>query len=367
MLLLDNKDVLQVLTMRDCLAALERVYAEIITGDAVGMGRMDLYTPSRGGDAPFHRWAVMPGTSAGDGYMCARILSDMVSWPTVAGKRREDKYAVQPGTWCGFVFLHSTKTGEPLAFMHDGVLQHYRVGAGAGLAAKHLSRTDSRAVGMIGSGGMARTYLQAFVEVRPVASVKVYSPNEGNRRAYAEEMSDRLGLEVQAVDSARQAVRDTDIVALCASAVEPVFFKEWLEPGMHVVDVTRPSTEPGFSAAADVAFWHGNQTPILERLPSSALYARGGYLSWAAGQDKEKEIIPRVPPDPDLLALPTLADLIAGRAEGRTSSEQTSFFSNIGELGTQFVAVSALVYEKAREAGLGRELPTEWFLEDVRA
>ena len=61
-----------------------------------------------------------------------------------------------------------------------------------------------------------------------------------------------------------------------------------------------------------------------------------------------------------------LPDLIAGKAAGRTSSEQITYFlNNVGE-GTQFAARGALAYHKAREQGFGQELPAEWFLQDIR-
>jgi len=64
--------------------------------------------------------------------------------------------------------------------------------------------------------------------------------------------------------------------------------------------------------------------------------------------------------------MPTLADLIAGRAKGRIDPAQTSFFLNVGAIGAQFEAVAARVYERARDKGLGHEIPTEWFLQNTR-
>src|SRR5215471_7383980 len=183
MLLLSNSDVIQVLDMRTTLAALDGVFHEMARGDAVGMGRIDLYVPSEQQTAPFYRWAVMTGGSRKDGYVCARMLSDMASWPREHGKIRENKYARKPGTFCGLLFLFSVKDATPVAMINDGYLQHMRVGGGAGLGVKYLSSADAKTVGMIGSGGMARTYLDAFLNVRSIAKVKVYSPNADNARA----------------------------------------------------------------------------------------------------------------------------------------------------------------------------------------
>src|SRR5680860_1494721 len=156
MLLLNNADIERVLTMEVCLEALDGVFAEMAAGEAVGMGRIDLYVPSQQQQAPYYRWAIMAGASRKDGYVCARMLSDMVAWPRDHGKVRENKYAQQPGTFCGLLFMFSAVDGTPAAMLNDGFLQHLRVGAGAGLGVKHLSRADSSTVGMIGSGGRGR-------------------------------------------------------------------------------------------------------------------------------------------------------------------------------------------------------------------
>jgi alanine dehydrogenase len=155
------------------------------------------------------------------------------------------------------VFLFSTVNGEPLAMMNDGILQHMRVGATAGLGVKHLARKDSQVVGMIGSGGMARTYLQAFQAVRQLHECRVYSPTQRNREAYADEMSEQLGLRVVAVDSPEEAVRGADIVSTCTDAMHPVVQGEWLEPGMHVTNLQSDEWDPAMFARFDVLIRQG--------------------------------------------------------------------------------------------------------------
>ena len=99
MLLLNNLDVMKVLDMELTLQALDGVFHEIAEGDATGMGRIDLYVPSAVEKAPYYRWAVMTGGSRKDGYVCARMLSDMVAWPREHGRIRENKYAGAAGTF----------------------------------------------------------------------------------------------------------------------------------------------------------------------------------------------------------------------------------------------------------------------------
>ena len=57
---------------------------------------------------------------------------------------------------------------------------------------------------------------------------------------------------------------------------------------------------------------------------------------------------------------------MTGKARGRERDDQITVYHNMGNQGLQFSAVGGLVYRKAKEAGLGREIPTEWFLQDTR-
>jgi alanine dehydrogenase len=365
-LLINNNDVAKVLDMKLCLESLDDIFREMSIGEAVGMGRIDIYVPSGEQAAPYYRWAVMTGGSKKDGLVCARMLSDMVAWPREYGRIRENKYAKQPGTFCGLLFLFSAKDGTPVAMINDGILQHIRVGGGAGLGVKYLSRKDSEVVGMIGSGGMARTYLDAFCQVRDIKTVQVFSPNKANVLAYAREMEALHGLKVIPMDSARDAVRGADIVSCCTSTNEPVFMTEWLEPGMHVTNLTSSEFEPGLMQKVDVKMRAGEATPRLEKLPKEADYARAAFLGYIAGSEEERASVPRLGLAPEVINLPRLVDLIGGQHPGRTSDKQTTFFLNVGAIGAQFEAVAAAVYRKVVAAKLGHEIPTEYFLQDVR-
>jgi alanine dehydrogenase len=260
----------------------------------------------------------MTGGAKRDGFVVARMLSDIVSWPGEKGNQRENKHCIQPGTYFGMLVMFDARDGMPAAFINDGFLQHMRVAGGAGLGVKYLARQDSHVVGMIGSGGMARTYLEAFAAVRKITKVKVYSPNRGNAELYAKEMSERFNIEVAPVDSAREAVKNVDIVSCCTSSIDPVFKTSWLEPGMHVTDVTWDETEPGFARAVDVAVKMGESTPHIENPPPGAFYAAHGFIGYVAGQPEEKAIIPRRSPREEILDMPILADIISGKVKGRT-------------------------------------------------
>src|SRR5262245_172347 len=258
MLMIDNDVVKRVLTMRECLEAQERAFAGTLTGASVSRPRIDMFVPCSREDG-YYRWGSVEGAS--DGVLAVRLKSDIMTWPEGPdGTRTESKYCIRPGTYCGLVLLFSTQDGEPLAIINDGHLQHMRVGASAGIGTRLLARKDAHAVAMVGSGGMARTVLEALVEVRDIKAVKVYSRSAAKREAFAEEMNGKLGVAVEPVGTAREAVRAADIVATCTDSMQPVIEGDWLEAGMHVVNIGPSDLGPDSLARIDVVVRQGIDT-----------------------------------------------------------------------------------------------------------
>jgi ornithine cyclodeaminase/alanine dehydrogenase-like protein (mu-crystallin family) len=366
MLMIDNEVVKRVLTMRECIEAQERAFRGTLTGASVSRPRLDMFVPCDREDG-YYRWGSVEGAS--DGVLAVRLKSDIIAWPEAAdGTRTETKYCMKPGTYCGLVLLFSTRDGEPLAIINDGYLQHMRVGASAGIGARLLAREDAEAVGMIGSGGMARTTLEALVEVRDIRSVKVYSRSAANREAFAAEMREHLKLQVEPVASAREAVRGADILATCTDSMHPVVEGGWIEPGMHVVNIGPSDLGPDALARMEVVVRQGVETlPMAEDdvYRKGVGHSRGAFVG---GSPEEQKRLPMSsskggaarPP------APLYVDVISGKAPGRTSRDQISQYRPVGNWGLQFSSVGGLVYRRAKEQGLGRKLPTEWFLQDIK-
>ncbi len=366
MLFLTNQHVEAVLDMRSCLEAMEEAYRELGEGRAGYRPRIDFYVPQ---EPHYYRWGTMEGASRRLGVFAIRMKSDMLVWNREGEFQTEDKYCIQPGTYCGLIFLFSVRNGEPLALMNDGYLQHMRVGACAGLGAKYLSRQNSEVLGLLGSGGMARTYAMAIREVRPIKRIQVFSPTKANRERYAQEMKEKLHLEIEPVDSAERAVRGADIVALTTDSLAPVIKADWLEPGMHVTNVRNNETGPDVLARVDVIARLGTSTLVLYKPPPGTLMGTDGMFGYIAGTPEEKKRVP-VPVVPtretDNPNVGTIPDLMAGRWAGRTDDRQITFINNQGTQGLQFAAVGGKAYELAKAKGLGHPLPTEWFVQNIR-
>jgi ornithine cyclodeaminase/alanine dehydrogenase-like protein (mu-crystallin family) len=359
MLLINNETVAKILDIKGCIEALETGYQDLINERAAYRGRYDLFVPN---DDPrlMYRWGTMEGASRSFETLAIRMKSDMLEWPE--GKTVE-KYCVRPGTFCGFVMVFSTRNGEPLAIINDGIIQHMRVGGCAGLGAKYLAREDASVVGMFGSGGMARTYLLAFHQVRKIRAARVFSPTRENRESYAREMSRQLGIEVIPVERPEAAARGADIVATCTDAIQVVVNDPaWVEPGMHLTCVKANEWNPEIVQNADLVIKMGRPTLNLD----VGQLRIGGEAAVVAGSAEEIKRIANPAIDIFSTDFPLLTDIMAGRLKGRTDRRQVTFFVNSGTQGLQFASTAGYVVREAKRRGLGQEIPTEWFLQDIR-
>jgi alanine dehydrogenase len=365
MLFINNESVERLLSMKACIEVQESAFKAMETGGAIHRPRIDMYAPCARDDG-YYRWGTMEGWY--DGIFAIRMKSDIVTWPIAGnGIATEEKHCVAPGTFCGLIMLFSSQNGEPLAMINDGVLQHMRVGGGAGIGVKHLARKNARTVGMLGSGGMARTFLAAYCEVRDIRHVKVFSPTKANRDAFAKEMSKTLGIEIEPVASAREAVRGVDILSTNTDSMVPTFEPDWLEPGMHVAmlgpcEISREAEE-----RFDVKIRQG--IGGLKMPESGRVRSEIGMspVAWIGGTEAEMKRLPQKTPGSGFGGdYPDFCDLIYGRAKGRTSDDQITFYHNMGNQGLQFAAVGGLVFRKAKAASAGNEVPTAWFLQDIR-
>jgi alanine dehydrogenase len=242
-----------------------------------------------------------------------------------------------------------------------------RVGGGSGIGARHLARADASSVGILGSGGMARTCLEALQVVRPIKRAKVFSPTPANRNRFAAEMSVKLDIAVEPVATAREAVRGVDILATCTDSMRPTFVSEWLEPGMHVTMIGPRELSQEALDRCDVKIRQGSGG--VKMAESERLKAEIGHspLAYVAGTPEEMKRLPPKTAEGGFGGdYPDYCDLVTGKVAGRTRDDQITFYHNLGNQGLQFSAVGGLVYRKAKAAGIGREFPTEWLLQDIR-
>src|SRR5215510_4999991 len=353
-LILSNDDVEKLLTMRECIAVMEEAYVELADGRAVSRTRSDCFTPTARADA-LYSLKSMDGVAPKFGVGAVRINSDIITWPRRGNTMRREKVAAAPhNRYVGLVLLFSVENGEPLAILPDGVMQRMRVGAANGLGIKFLARDHAKTVGILGSGWQAGAQLMAACAVREIETIRCFSPNAQNREAFAAAMGALLDVPVHPVGQPEEAVNGADIVMCATNSIDHIFFERWLEPGMHVTSIKRPEIEVKAVKRADRVVIHWNDPkPIHVAAEGVVIEEKVAGRGWQTAEEIDFE------------KLPTLPELVVGRVAGRRSDHDiTCFINNIG-LGYQFAAAGSLVYRKAKASGLGHEVPTDWFTEDV--
>jgi alanine dehydrogenase len=355
MILLNNDDVEKALTPQDAIAATETIYRELAEGKAINRPRSQTYMPVESKAHPgFHyRMKTQEGSGIDSGVWALRVTSDMAGFSFTAGVKRRRILPIATGNrYCGLVILFDLEKIEPIAIMPDGVIQKVRVAALSVVGARYLAPDNPKVLGLFGSGWQGSAHLEFLCSEYKFDQVKVYSPNQERCREFCRDMSLKLGRSIEAVDSPRAAVEGSDFVQAATAAWDAVFDGHWVEKGMYVASIggsdrsnKRREIDDETIRRADLYVVHSKEVARLDQSPDVWEIAQKGIKTWESIEEVQ--------------------DLVAGKIQGRTSSDQITVFNNNTGAGTQFAAVGAAVLRRARSMGLGRELPTEWFLEDV--
>ncbi|NKE37001.1 ornithine cyclodeaminase family protein [Natronococcus sp. JC468] len=265
----------------------------------------------------------------------AAILPDdgvMGAYTYTAGFGAEDAWFV--------LSLFDADSGEPLALFDGASLNPFKTGAAGAVGVDALAREDATTLGIVGSGAQARGQLRATATVRDLTDVRVYSPTAENREAFAGDFDTELEADVRAVASSADAVAGADIVITATRASEPVFDGDELEPGTHVTAMGQYGTDGRELDTTTI-----ERATYVPDLRERATHDAGAFL--AALEDGVV--------DEDHVRA-ELGEVVAGVEPGRTSDGEITVFDS-GGTGIETVAAAGMLYERAREAGLGTELP----------
>lgn len=379
-LVLTDADVAQAATWREKIDALEEAFSDWGAGQALSGERMDHHilrevpVPTDGGvestqhpgsaaarvaDQGLLDFRFMFGLLPRRDVAALRIVNATWCFPEVAGSRRAVVDAPPDGRVPAFVLVFSTRTGQVEALIPDALLQRDRVVCTGAVGARLLARTQARTLGLVGTGNMAAGYLRALGSDRRIDRVLVHSPNPDHRRRFAEQNSVATGLDVHAVDTAREAA-SADIVCLATNARQPVVDTEWIRPGAHVIVTNLHEVAVDRLRDTDrlVITCHdrGDGWNLRGRsLPSQAdqiAALMGG--AWSPRWTQDGAASARVATAPDL------GDLLAGRGPGRAGDREVTWHLN-QSASVQFPAIAWITACKAREHGRGTELPDRLF------
>src|SRR5258706_2203122 len=356
MLILSNDEIEKILPVGACLDVLEEAYRDLGNGMAATVPRYDVFSPTKTNE--FYEYKTMSGVLPGRGIAALRLNSSVVKWYEKAGGVRKDKLPVAGGNrYVGLIMLFSTETGEPLAIFPDGYVQKLRVAGASAITARYLARKNSTTMALLGSGWQASAHLVTMAMIRDLKQGRVFSPTPESRRKFVEEWRGKVQVKPIEASSAAEAIKEADMVICTTNSISALFSGEILQPGMHVSCVKPCELDALTYKRSDPLIIHWREAKPFQITigvdPQSIPDAAEGWHHPITREDSA------------IWDLPTISQLVNGQHAGRTSDEAISCFCNNVGLGLQFAAVGSEVLARAREARVGREIPTDWFLEDV--
>jgi ornithine cyclodeaminase len=297
LLILNEREVEELLTIPDCIAAMEDALAALARGE--------VFNPLRGVVRP-------PNADGFLGLMPAWRGGERAGW----GLKEICLYPGNPArgldTHLGAVLLHSPDTGELIGVFNASAITAIRTAAVSAVATKLLAREDAKTLAIVGAGVQGRSHLRAIPHARDLRDVRVLKRG----------------------DDVEKAVRDADVVVLATSSREPVIRREWLKPGVHINAVgssiaTTREVDTATMATASL---------FVDRRESTVNESGDYLLALKDGADVRIQA--------------ELGEILIGTAKGRTSADEITLFKSLG-LAIEDLASAQLLYDKARRDGVG--------------
>lgn len=323
MLILDRHDVTELLTLPDCITAVEEAFRRHALGQLpVEPGVLGVHLPAGG----FHiKTAALGGTPS---YFTAKINANFPENPKLRGLP----------TIQGVIALFDATDGRPLALLDSIEITILRTAAASALATRHLALPRAGTVTIVGCGNQGRAHLRALMHVRPLTQAFALDLDPTTLREFAGEMAEELGLTVTATPDLAAAVGASDICVTGTTARRPFFPASLLHPGLFLAAVGADSPEKQELEESVLP-----ATRVVVDLLDQA--ARMGELHHA--------LVAGLMTPADVHA--DLGQLVTGQRPGRTAPEETFVFDSTGTA-LQDVAAAALVYTRACAEGRGAEI-----------
>jgi alanine dehydrogenase len=321
--ILSREDVRQALPMHQAIETVKGAFAQLSTGQADVPLRLALDVPRHNGVT-----LLMPAYLRTDEQMAVKIVSVF----------HENPAQGLPLIHALVVVVDAT-TGRPAAIMDGIYLTALRTGAASGAATDLLARQNTCIAAIFGAGVQGRTQLEAVCAVRPIQEAWVYDKEAERAAAYADEMSQRLSLQVRVAETPAEAVHRADVICTATTASSAVFEDADVQPGTHINAV-------------------GAYTPEMQEIPvETVLRAKVVIDHREASLAEAGDLL--IPLKQGLMTedhiYAELGEIAAGLKPGRASREEITFFKSVG-VAVQDVAAAGAVLEAARRLNLGSEV-----------
>ena len=309
---LSAQDVQSLLTLDDCIAAVEHAFRLHGEGNASPPAVLSMHAA----DGAFHIKAGILNLKRS--YFAAKINGNFPENPTRSGLP----------TIQGVIALFDAANGSPLGLMDSRDITAMRTAAATAVAAKFLARRDAHTLALCGCGDQGRVQVHALSRVRELRTVFTHDQHQQRAHNLAQQLARDLKIAVTPVDNLRAAVLKSDLCITCTTSQTPLLHKEDVAPGTFIaaVGADNPSKQelhPDLMAAAKIV------VDVLDQCASM------GDLHHAL----DAKAVTRASVHAGL------GEIVAGKKPGRESLDEITIFDSTG-MALQDVAAAAMVFEK---------------------
>lgn len=321
-LLLTRSQIAQLLTLDECIAAMEHIFRLYGEGKASPPGILGVHAHGGG----FHIKAGVIDQERN--YFVAKCNANFPQ-----NSQRYDLPTIQ-----GTILLADADNGYPLAIMDSIEVTIRRTGAATAVAANYLAKKDSQIITICGCGSQGRNHLQSLLRVRPLRQAFVYDIDERQSRLFTEEFSGTLAVEPVVKENLPASIRKSDICVTCTTSKQFFVRHEDVLPGTFVAAVGADNEE---KQEIDPQLFVANK--VVADMADQSATIGDAHHAITLGLINKSGIHAE------------LGEIVAGKKAGRTSDDEIIIFDSTG-MALQDVAASALVYEKAVALGTGTML-----------
>lgn len=237
-------------------------------------------------------------------------------------------------TVMAFGVLADVGTGRPTLLSELTLTTAIRTAATSVMAARHLARTDSKVMALIGNGAQSEFQALAFHHLLGIEELRLFDVDPAATAKLVAHLKPIAGLRVVVCADTREAVRGADIVTtVTADKTNAIILDaDMLEPGMHINGV-------------------GGDCPGKTELAADVLRRASVFVEFEP-QTRIEGDLQQMPAD---FGVTEFWRVLCGQAEGRRSASEITVFDSVGFALEDYSALR-LLRDRAKEFGLGESI-----------
>ena len=321
-LLLKRSDVAELLSIEECIIAVENAFTLYAEGKAMPPKVLGIHTT----DGGFHIKAGISGSAST--YFVAKINANFPG--------NQKQYALP--TIQGVIVICDGVNGRLLALMDSIEITIIRTGAATAVAAKHLSVTNTKAATVCGCGNQGKISVEALMKVRQLEKIYAFDIDELQVQKFYKHFSSKLEIIPTTVVDLSSALRQSEICITCTPSKRPFINVEDIMPGAFIAAIGADSEEKQ-ELCSDLL----SSNKIITDLTEQASMIGELHHAIKQGTISSNNVYAE------------LGEITAGKKAGRESEQEIIIFDSTG-MALQDVAAAAIVYEKALIMGKGTQM-----------